>query len=126
MTTIQINIQLILIIIALLFALIWMLLVGRPWLKARLSGIAITPTEIIIMRLRNSPVNFILTEQIKAVKSGVPINRSDLEACHLSGGDVKNMVGGLIFAKSIGVDLSAKEAIKLDSQKHDIVKYLKS
>lgn len=101
-------------------------MVGRFWLKSLLSGIRITPTQIIIMRIRNTPVNLILTEQIKAAKAGVSINREDLEACHLSGGNVKNVVSGLIFSKAINFDLSIKEAMQLDLQRHDIVNYLRN
>ncbi|MBN1969659.1 MAG: flotillin-like FloA family protein [Candidatus Delongbacteria bacterium] len=126
MSTIQIDKTAVLLMIIVLLATIWMIFVGIFWLKALLSGISITPTQIIFMRIRNTPVNLILTEQIKAAKAGVLINRDDLEACHLTGGNVKNVVGGLIFSKATGIDLSVKEAMQLDLQKHDIINHLRN
>ncbi len=126
MTTIQIDNRLILLIIAIFLVIIWILLVGRFWLRTTLSGVRITPTEILLMRIRKTPVNLILTEQIKAAKTGIFITRAELEACYLSGGDVKNVVNGLIFAKNKGVDLSIKEAMQLDLQKLDIERHLRN
>ena len=106
--------------------LIWFVLIGRPWLKALLSGIRIKQIEILFMRIRNTPVNLIITELIKATKSGISISRSDLEICHLGGGNITNVVTGLIFSKASGNELSLEDAKKLDLQKYDIVTYLKN
>lgn len=119
------NKQLIIIGIIVIIVL-WFLLVGRFWLKALLSGVRITPTQIILMRLRNNPVNLIVTMLIKAAKGGVIIGRDELEACHMSGGNVKNVVDGLIYAKANNIELDNKTAMKLDLQKHDIVSHLKN
>jgi len=123
------NNQLIIIILIIgiiVVVVLWVLLVGRFWLKALLSGIRITPTEIILIRLRNNPVNRIVAGLIKAAKGGIIIGRDDLEACHMAGGDVKNVVDGLIYAKANNIELDIKTAMKLDLQKHNIVSHLQN
>jgi len=116
-----------LLVFIIIIALIaWYLLIGRFWLKALLSGIRITPIQIIFMRLRNNPVNLIVTELIKAAKGGVIIGRDDLEACHMSGGNVTNVVDGLIYAKATNLELDIKTAMKLDLQRHNIINHLKN
>lgn len=117
--------QLIIIGIVLIIAL-WFILVGRFWLKALLSGVRITPTQIVLMRLRNNPVNRIVTELIKAAKGGIIISRDELEACHMAGGNVSNVVDGLIYAKANEIDIDVKTAMKLDLQKHNIISHLKN
>lgn len=122
----NLDVKQIIIIGIVLVIILWFLVVGRFWLKALLSGVRVTPTQIILMRLRNNPVNLIVTMLIKAAKSGVIIGRDDLEACHMSGGDVKNVVDGLIYAKANNIELDIKTAMKLDLQKHDIVSHLRN
>jgi uncharacterized protein YqfA (UPF0365 family) len=80
--------------------------------------------EIAFIRMRNVPVNKILTELIKAHKSGLSLKLIEIEGCHLSGGDVKNVVDGLIYANAKNIELTFKEASLLDLQKRDIIKYL--
>lgn len=119
------NKQLI-IIGTILVIVLWFFLVGRFWLKALLSGVRITPTQIVLMRLRNNPVNLIVTMLIKAAKGGVIISRDELEACHMAGGNVSNVVDGLIYAKANEIEIDVKTAMKLDLQKHNIVSQLKN
>ena len=90
-----------------------------------LSGVHMSQSEIIFMRLRRTPVDLIISELIKASKSGVSVTRDQLEVIHLSGGNVSNVVAGLIYAKSREISLSFSEASKLDQQKLDLVEHLK-
>ncbi len=115
-----------LIIIILIVVIVYYILIARFWLKCLILGIKITQLDIIFMRLRKSPVNLILTELIKAHKSEIPVSKDELEACYLGDGEVKNVVDGLIYAKTKGIDLTFKEAAHLDQQKRDIVIYLRN
>lgn len=121
----NLDLNTILILALVLIVLLWVMIIFRPWLKALLSGIRITHAQMILMRIRSSPVNFLINEMVRARKGGVVINRDDIEACHLSGGNVKNVIDGLIFAKAHDYKLTTKEALKLDLQKRDIVVYLR-
>jgi uncharacterized protein YqfA (UPF0365 family) len=116
----------IVIMVLLIIGIIYYMLIVQYWLRCLLSGVRIKQIDIIFMRIRRSPVNLILTELIKSHKSGLLLTKDELEACCLCGGDVKNVVSGLIFAKSKGMNLTFKEAIQLDQQKFDIVNYLKN
>ncbi|MGQ8338158.1 flotillin-like FloA family protein [Sunxiuqinia sp. A32] len=111
-------------IVILFLGLLWYLLIGRFWLRALLSGVRITPTQIILMRLRNNPVNLIVNELIKAAKGGVIVSRDELEACHMAGGNVSNVVDGLIYANAHNIELDIKTAMKLDLQRHNIINHL--
>jgi uncharacterized protein YqfA (UPF0365 family) len=126
MRTLNPEIQLIIIIGIALILILYYLLIARYWLKCLLSGVRISQLEIVFMRFRGTPVELIITELIKSNKSGVLLNRDELEACHLAGGNVSNVVNGLIYAKSIGDKMTIAEAAKLDQQKFDIVNYLKN
>ena len=127
MEAIQLSQKQILIIGIIIFLIIiYYMLILRYWLRCILSGVTIKPIEILFMRLRKTPVDLIIQELIKAHKSGILIKRDELEACYLSGGNVKNVVNGLIYAKSKNIKLDLKEAFSLDMQKEDIIKYLKN
>ena len=58
------------------------------WLQARLSGAPVSFLELLAMKLRRVPIGLIVTNRITAVKAGLPISTSDLEAHYLAGGDV--------------------------------------
>lgn len=115
------------VLIAVVFmGVLWMYLIGRFWFRALLSGVRISPTEILIMRFRGTPVKLIITELVKASKNNIVLSRSDLEICYLGGGDVTNVVNGLVYSKAHGLKLSFKEAVELDLKRHDIVSHLRN
>ncbi len=76
------------------------------------------------MRMRKSPVKVIITELVRAKKAGIIVDINDFESFALTGGDLKNVVNGLIYAKARNIDLTFKEACHLDIQKKDIELYL--
>ena len=76
------------------------------------------------MRWRKVSVKIIVTELIKATKGGIVVNRDELEALSLAGGNVTNVVDGLIYANSKDIELSFKEASKIDLQRRDLIKYI--
>lgn len=77
------------------------------------------------MRLRRSPVKEIVEGLIASTKGGINLNRDELEAFALSGGNVQNVVNGMIAAKRAGYPLSFKNAAKADAQGLDIVSSVK-
>jgi uncharacterized protein YqfA (UPF0365 family) len=114
----------ILFFLVLFMGVLWVFFIGRFWLKALLSGIRVTPLEIAFMRFRSTPVELILNELTKASKNGIILSRPQLELCYLAGGDVTNVVDGLIYAKAKGLNLSFEEAMKLDAQKYNVVMHM--
>ncbi len=77
------------------------------------------------MRIRRSPVEEIVKGLIASNKGGVNLNRDELEAFALSGGNVHNVVNGMIAAKRAGFPLSFVNATKADAQGLDIVESVK-
>lgn len=122
----QIEKEQVLIIGLSIFAIIWFLSIGRIWFKTLISGVNISHAQIVFMRWRNSPVNLILTQITKARKVGVVIHQYDLEACYMGGGNIENVVDGLIYAKVKEIELTVKETMQLYRQKKDIRIYLKT
>lgn len=63
-------------------------------------------------------------ELIASTKGGINLTLYELEALALSGGNIQNVVNGMIEEKYAGFPLSFKNATKADSQIHDIVNSL--
>ncbi len=105
--------------------LAWIILVGQVWIRALLSGVRLSPIQILLMRLRKNPANLILSEMIKISNENLEVSRDDLEALHMAGGNITNVVDGLLYAKANSIKLDFVEASKLDSRKHNIVNYLR-
>ena len=116
----------ILTIILIIIGSLWMLVIGRYLFMALLSGVRVSGIEIFFMQFRRSPVKQIIRELIKCAKNGIVVTRADLEMCYLAGGDVSNVVNGLITAKSYGITITVKEALNLDLQKRDLVLYFRN
>lgn len=95
------------------------------WFAATVAGVRISLIELLLMRLRRSPIKEIVEGLIVSAKGGLNLNRDALEAFALSGGNVRNVVNGMVAAKRAGFPLSFQNAIKADAQGLDIVNSVK-
>ncbi len=111
-------------VIILLIIALYLIPIGL-WFSALVAGVRISLMELLLMRLRRSPVKEVVMGLIAATKGGLNLNRDELEALALSGGNIQNVVNGMIAAKRAGFPLSLKNAIKADSQGLDIVNSVK-
>ena len=122
------NIYLLLIIgISSIFGL-WLMFYFVPiglWFTALVSGIEITLLELVLMRWRKVPPTIIVNALIKSSKGGVNLERNDLEALYLAGGNIDNVTEGMIYANAKGIELSFKVASKLDLAQKNIIEELK-
>ena len=84
------------------------------WLRALLSGAAVSWGALIGMFLRKVPFTMVVEERITAVKAGLDVSTDDLEAHYLAGGDINNVVLALIAANKAGIDLSYEDACAID------------
>jgi len=114
------------VLIILLIVLIYYITIGKFWLQALLSGVRVTNSEILFMIIRKTPVKILIRELIKSHKAGILLRKDDLEAIHLAGGNIVNIVDGLIFAKNNGIEMDFDEAVSLDVQKKDLIQYLRT
>ncbi|NOU61385.1 flotillin-like FloA family protein [Marinifilum caeruleilacunae] len=92
------------------------------WFSALLSGVRISMIDLTFMRLRRSPVAQIIRALIIAAKGGIIIDRFELEAHALAGGNVTKVVYGMVAAKKAGLELSFQKASASDFKGIDLVK----
>lgn len=103
----------ILIIAVLLFILYYVPIL--LWFVARLSGVKINLMTLTFMRFRNVPPAVIVKSLIEVNKAGLKgIDRKALEAHYLAGGNIENLVHGIIIANKAGRTLTVEKACKDD------------
>lgn len=114
-------------IAAFIFFLIvlYILCLGQT-LRALLTGIKITPTQIIFMKLRRTDVDLLIRNMAKSLKGGMSVTIHEIEAHMLAGGDINNVIDGLLFAKAHGISLTFREAANIDMRRHDVVSHVKA
>ncbi len=96
------------------------------WLEGRLSGVPITFSQLVGMRLRNVPPQVMVKSLITATKAGVCITVTELEAHFLAGGDVQNVVAALIAANKARIDLPFQKAAAIDLAGRDVLDAVKT
>lgn len=91
------------------------------WISARVSGVRISLIQLFLMRIRKVPANVIVRAMIKAHKAGLSdVNRDDLEAHYLAGGNVEKVVHALVSAAKANIDLGFKMATAIDLAGRDV------
>ena len=123
METIQ-NLALIALVLIIFFIALYFIPLGL-WFAATISGVRISLMELLFMRLRRIPVKEIVEGLIVSTKGGLSLSRDQLEAFALSGGNVRNVVNGMVAAKRAGFPLSFQNAVKADAQGLDILNSIK-
>ncbi|KJS80386.1 MAG: hypothetical protein JM58_18830 [Peptococcaceae bacterium BICA1-8] len=84
------------------------------WISALAAGVKVGLFTLIGMRLRRvTPVKIVMP-LIKAVKAGLDVDISKLEAHYLAGGNVDRVVDALIMAQRAGIDLIFARAAAID------------
>ena len=85
------------------------------WISARVSGVRISLIQLFLMRIRKVPARVIVQAMIEAHKAGLSeVNRDDLEAHFLAGGNVEKVVHALVSAAKANIDLGFKMATAID------------
>lgn len=106
------------ILIVLAFALLVIFLYYCPvfmWFSARVSGVKVSLLQLVLMRIRQVPPATIVRALIEAHKAGLnDVNRDDLEAHFLAGGNVERVVHALVSASKANIDLGFKMATAID------------
>ena len=84
------------------------------WITAYFSGVKLSISDLIGMRLRRVAPSMIVQPMIKATKAGLDINISELEAHYLAGGDINQGIDALIAAQRANIDLEFEQAAAID------------
>lgn len=84
------------------------------WITAFFSGVKVSISTLIGMRLRRVAPSRIVDPMIKATKGGLSIDINDLEAHYLAGGNVNTLVDALIAAQRANIPLIFERAAAID------------
>lgn len=91
------------------------------WISAQVSGVRISLMQLFLMRIRKVPASVIVRALIEAHKAGLKdVNRDDLEAHYLAGGNVEKVVHALVSASKANIDLGFKMATAIDLAGRDV------
>jgi uncharacterized protein YqfA (UPF0365 family) len=109
--------------IASLFGL-WVIFYFIPvglWFTALLSGVRISLLQLVLMRWRKVPPQVIVRNMIAATKAGLKVNRDEMEAHYLAGGNVGSVISALISADKANIALDFKTATAIDLAGRDVL-----
>ncbi len=96
------------------------------WLRARLSGVKVTYSNLIGMTLRKVSSNTIVQAMIMSTKAGLQLAIAELEAHYLAGGNVTRVVAALIAANKADIELSFHRAAAIDLAGRDVLDAVKT
>ena len=93
----------------------------RLWIAALASGVKVSITQLIGMRIRKVIPARIVNPMIKATKAGLMLPINKLEAHYLAGGNVDRVVNALIAAQRTGIPLDFERACAIDLAGRDVL-----
>ena len=109
-------------VLALIFlVMLFSMVPVRLWIAARASGVKVSVTQLIGMRIRKVLPTRIVNPQIKATKAGLDLPLNKLEAHHLAGGNVDRVVNALIASQRAGIPLDFERACAIDLAGRDVL-----
>jgi len=111
-------------VLVLLAVIGWFVPVGL-WIAAWAAGAKVGIVQMIAMRLRRVPPAQVVNPRIMAVKAGLDIDISEMEAHLLAGGNVDLVVKALISAAKAQMDLSWDRATAIDLAGRDVLEAVK-
>ena len=106
-----------------LFA-IWLIFYFIPvglWFKALVSGVRISLLQLVFMRWRKIPPSAIVNNLISSTKAGLKLNRDEMEAHYLAGGNLTKVVNALISADKANMGLDFQTATAIDLAGRDVL-----
>jgi len=95
------------------------------WIAAWAAGARVGITQMVAMRLRRVPPAQVVNPRIMAVKAGLDISTSEMEAHFLAGGNVDLVIKALISADKAKMDLSWERATAIDLAGRNVLEAVK-
>jgi uncharacterized protein YqfA (UPF0365 family) len=92
----------------------------KVWVRALMSGARVSVASLVGMKLRRVPPSLIVDARIRLIKAGLNLSTDMLEAHYLAGGDVINVVNGLIAADKASIELDFKKAAAINLAGRDL------
>ena len=90
------------------------------WISELAAGVKVGLFNLVGMRLRRVPPHKIVMPLIKAIKAGLEMDTSKLEAHYLAGGNVDKVIDALIAAERAGIELNFSRAAAIDLAGRDV------
>jgi uncharacterized protein YqfA (UPF0365 family) len=118
------GIGLIIILIIVAINILWDFFYFIPlglWFSAVFARVYVPIGQLIGMRIRKVPPSIIINALVSATKAGLKLNRDDMEAHYLAGGNVRSVVNALISADKANIDLDFKSATAIDLAGRDVL-----
>lgn len=118
------GIGIILLLIVVAIFVLWLFFYFVPirlWLSAVFARVYVPIGQLIGMRIRKVPPAIIVNALISATKAGLKLNRDDMEAHYLAGGDVRSVINALISADKANILLDFKMATAIDLAGRDVL-----
>lgn len=84
------------------------------WITAYFSGVKVSISTLVGMRLRRVAPQDIIRPLIKATKAGLQLRIDELEAHYLAGGNINTIIDALIAAQRANIDLEFEQAAAID------------
>jgi signal transduction histidine kinase len=97
-----------------LFLMIIFFLVFRVWFQAKMSGVPLSVSDILGMKLRKINVKAVLRALVLAKQAGVTIPRRELELAYLQGVDLQKLTLAMIEAKRQNREITSSEAVEAE------------
>jgi len=113
-------------IVIILLAIVALIVLGvffyfiKVWVRALMSGARVPILSLVGMKLRHVPPLLIVDARIRLIKAGLNLATDPLEAHYLAGGDVINVVNGLIAADKASISLTFQPAAAINLAGRDV------
>jgi uncharacterized protein YqfA (UPF0365 family) len=104
--------------------LLWILFYFVPvglWFTALVSNVRISLLQLVLMRWRKVPPRVIVNSLIASTKAGLKLQRDQMEAHYLAGGNVQLVVNALISADKANIQLDFQTATAIDLAGRDVL-----
>jgi uncharacterized protein YqfA (UPF0365 family) len=112
------------VVVVVIIVLLWIFFSFVPiplWISAMASGVNVSITTLIGMKIRRIAPARVVNPMIKATKAGLNLELSKMEAHYLAGGNIDRVIDSLIAAQSANIPLEFDEARAIDLAGRDVL-----
>ena len=90
------------------------------WIRAMASGVHVSISSLVGMRIRHIAPARLVDPLIKANKAGLNLNIAQLETHFLAGGNVDRVINALIAAQRANIPLAFEKVCAIDLAGRDV------
>ena len=110
----------IILIVIVLLAILFHYIPFGVWIRAMASGVHVSISSLIGMRIRHISPTRLVDPLIKANKAGLNLNIAQLETHFLAGGNVDRVINALIAAQRANIPLAFEKVCAIDLAGRDV------